>query len=215
MRLSELAKLIGQLVDPPHGPLGELISLDLAPKANAKLTQPFQGEDGVVADNLAELPRGEQVFAGVRFRIADALIQLRGKHLPERPERVEGISVEKTFKKLYIFHGTGLRKKIQVKDGTIIGRYEVRYQDNSRATIPVTSGEDVRDWRSKDQKPLARGKLGWVGTNPKARLFLRSRRLYVTLWENLHPEKKVATIDFISTGTCAARRMRCQSRRHK
>ena len=40
--------------------------------------------------------------------------------------------------------------------------------------------------------------------NPKARLFLKSLRLYVTRWENPHPEKKVRTIDFISSTTHAA-----------
>ena len=75
--------------------------------------------------------------------------------------------------------------------------------DAQACSSSIISGEDVRDWRDK-RKPLSRAKLAWVGTNPKARLFLKSLRLYVTLWENPHPEKKVTGIDFTSTTTRAA-----------
>ena len=123
--------------------------------------------------------------------------------MPKRPEKVEGIEVEKTFKKLYIFHGAGLQDRTYTKSGTVIGRYEVEYEDDSRATIPIVEGENVRDW-GRDRKPLIRAKLGWVGMNPKVRLILTSLRLYVTMWENPHPDKRVIAIDFISTTTHAA-----------
>ena len=71
-------------------------------------------------------------------------------------------------------------------------------------TVPIVYGEDVRDWWHEHRSPLTRAKLGWVGMNPKARLFLKSLRLYVSLWENPHPQKKVTRIDYISTNAAAA-----------
>ena len=41
--------------------------------------------------------KGEQEFAGVKFKIGEALIQLAGKTIPQRPEKVEGIPVNRRF----------------------------------------------------------------------------------------------------------------------
>ncbi len=124
--------------------------------------------------------------------------------MPQRPKKVERIEVEKMFKKLYIFHGAGLQDGTHTGNGVVLGRYEVEYEDESRATIPIVDGKDMHEWWRDDPKSLSRAKLAWVGMNPKTRLFLKSLRLYVTLWENPHPDKRVRAIDFISTTTHAA-----------
>ena len=199
-RISELNELARPLLDPPYAPAGELICLDLQPQANVKLTESFHA--GEKQNNLAVLPRGEQMFGGVRFRIGDGLIQLAGKHLPQRPGKVAGIRVNKTFAKLYIFHATGW----EAPDGTPIGRYDVHYEDQTTATIPIVYGEDVRGWWSHpmDTQAVARGRVGWVGANPDSRRGNSSLRLYVSRWGNPHPEKKVIGIDYVSTNTDAA-----------
>src|SRR5262245_41954977 len=72
--------------------------VDLGPKANQKLKESY-GNEG---NNLINLPLGEQTFGGVRFKIADGLIQLSSKNVTDKPAKVEGIKVNATFSKLYL-----------------------------------------------------------------------------------------------------------------
>ena len=97
-----------------------------------------------------ELPQGDQVLAGVKFRIGEGLIHLASKQLPDRPERVEEIPVNTRFSKLYVLHGMGFGPRFGVKDGTNIGHYVVRYEDETTDMIPIIYGEHVRDWWNVD-----------------------------------------------------------------
>ena len=72
--------------------------MNLSSAANWTLSKKtFAGGDG---NNLAELPVGEQTLGGVRFRIADPFIQLRSKHLPELPAKVERIPIGRKLTRL-------------------------------------------------------------------------------------------------------------------
>ena len=84
-----------------------------------------------------ELPQGDQVLAGVKFQIGEGLIHLASKQLPDRPERVEEIPVNTRFSKLYVLHGMGFGPRFGVKDGTNIGNYLVRYEDETTDMIPI------------------------------------------------------------------------------
>src|SRR5262249_24813460 len=156
-------------------------AVDLQPQANQKLADNFgSGREG---NNLAELPKGEQTFEGVKFKIEDGLIQLGSKLLKEqRPDKVEGIKVGKTFAKLHILHarcygnGTAIGQEgkegdpLFVPDDTLIGEYKVHYEDGSTEVIPVAYGQDVRDWWFTDNsKGVARGKVAWKGDNELAK----------------------------------------------
>jgi hypothetical protein len=196
----QLEKLLEQLLGPPFAPTGQLSFIDLQPKANHKLADAFDPTGR--PNNLAEMPRGEQSFGGVRFKIADRLIHLGSNQRPEWPKKVEGILVDKMVARLYIFHGTqwGL-----AADGTKIGQYQVHYENGTQQTIPIVLGEDVRDWWNEDDsKAVTRGKVVWAGQNAASRVNDQTLRLYVAVWKNPHPDKKVASIDYISTNETAA-----------
>jgi hypothetical protein len=93
-----------------------------------------------------------------------------------------------------------------VTDGTPVAQYTVHYGDGTVETIPVVYGEDVRDWWDIDNsKAVCRGKVAWEGNNPAARRsqWRTTIRLYLTMWKNLHPGKKVVSIDYISKNTTA------------
>ncbi len=203
-RGAELDTLLQKLLGPPHVPQGRLTQIDLEPKANQKLTEALdRGEGG---NDLADLPRGDQTFGGVKFRIADALIQLAGKQMPDRPEKVEQIPIDQDFKTLYILHatqyGTG---PYLVEDGTVIGQYVVHYEDKTTETIPIVYGEDVRNWWNGDgSKPVARSSVVWRGGNAAAAKYNLSLRLYLTAWQNPQPGKKVTGVDYASTNTTDA-----------
>ena len=188
----------------------EMIPVDLQPKANQKLTENFH-LNAFEGNNLTQLPKGESLFDGVKFKIEDRLIQLGCKHVKDKPDKVEGIQVGKKFTKLYILHATGFGafgkpgEELYVNDGTAIGRYTVKYEDKSEEIIPIVYGEDVRDWFNHDQsKPASRGKVVWEGENEFARQFNAKLRLYRSEWKNPKPDKKVLSIDFSRDGDSVA-----------
>src|SRR5262249_50902644 len=61
--------------------------LDLQPKANHKLKDDFH-TTMFPGNNLAELPRGEQKFADVKFLVGDGLIQLGSAEVKGLPDKV-------------------------------------------------------------------------------------------------------------------------------
>jgi hypothetical protein len=192
----ELDTLLEELLGPPFSPTGNLAWIDLEPVANAKL-----GHYG--GSSLEELPQGEQTLGGVQFRIADAMVRLagRGQH-GNLPEKVEGISIAQRFDRLYLLHGVewGTGRA----DGTTIGHYRVRYEDRSTEEIPIVLGEDVRcSWNLDQSKAATRGRVVWTGMNVRTRSEGVTLRLYLSVWENPHPDKIVAQIDCVSTMTRA------------
>jgi len=199
-RRSELEKLLAESLGPPYAPTGQLTYIDLQSKGNHRLAESFDVD--TPDKNLKELPRGEQTFGGVRFRIADLCIQLAGTKRPDNPQEVKAIPVNKMSTELYVFHGTEFGFDA---DGTVIGHYQMNYEDNTTATLPIVLGEDVRDWYNHDGgKPVTQGKVVWEGTNADLRTHDKLLRLYLTVWENPHPDKQIVSIDYVSTNTNAA-----------
>jgi hypothetical protein len=187
-----------------------VVAIDLQPKANHKLTDNFHNDE-FPGNNLAHLPKGESLFDGVKFKVEDKLIQLGCKYVEDKPDKVQGIEVDRKFAKLYVLHATGFGAfgdpgdPLYVNDGTAIGRYIVRYEDKSAEIIPIVYGEDVRDWFNHDQsKPVTRGKVVWQGENDFARQFSATLRLYRSEWKNPKPDTKVVSIDFEREGDNAA-----------
>ncbi len=211
----ELDRLLEKLLGPAFQPRGKLAFIDLQPKANLALSQdiPFSN----VFDNLGELLPGEQDLAGIGFNIGPKMVFLSGWRLGRpSPGQVEGIAVNRAFCRLYLLHAAawsdsppGIRGRFLpgedafpsgVPDGTLIGRYVLHYEHGVQETIPVIWGEDVRNWRSAEGgKPLKRGKVIWTGSNPMFRGSQETANLYLTVWENSHPEKRVITLDYVGT----------------
>ena len=190
---------------------GEVFQIDLQPRANQRLTEALHFPDGGGRNNLKQFPQGEQTFEGVKFRVGEALIHLAGKpYAPDKPEKVEGIPVNKAFAKLYIVHGTGYgggppSARYYVEDGTLIGKYQVHYEDKSVRTIPIVYGQDVRDWWNRDDsRQVTRGKVVWTGENDFSKDENIKIRVYFMSWDNPQPDLKVDTIDYISHSTPAA-----------
>ena len=177
------------------------VSIDLELKTTQKLDESFHG-DGGEGNNLEQLPQGEQTFGGVKFHVGDGCIQLGGPRLAKMPEKVPGIKVGLPLAKLHVLHGTGWGGR--VREGVLIGRYFVYYEDQTSLTIPIVYGVDLRDWWDfDDSKEVERGKVVWEGAAPA---FGRQvmLRLYLATWENPHPKKTVTSITYVSTGTTEA-----------
>lgn len=180
------------------------VFIDLAPHMNFKLTDNLSsGREG---NNLSALPTGEQTLGEIRFQVGPGLVQLASNVLTTMPEKVDGIAVDRTIGKLHILHGTsyggGLNKPGDdwyVMDGTLIGQYVVHYEDGSSEGIPITYGEDVRDWwYVEGEAEPSKGKVVWKGENAAAAQFGAHLRLYASTWNNPKPDKKVKSIDYVS-----------------
>jgi hypothetical protein len=178
------------------------VCLDLQAKANRKREDPL----GTLAgNNLTELAKGERKFGGVKFKIGEKFLQLYGTPLTDRPVQVEGIPVGRRFARLHLLHATAYR----ADENTVIGSYTVRYEDKTKATIDIVYGKDVRDWLSSSdpKEEVSRGKAAWEGKTPYLRNMKDSTakvRLFLCIWKNPHPKKKVVSIDFTSAKTISA-----------
>jgi len=192
-----------KLLGPPYRPLGKLSVIDLQPKGNHKLAA---GEPDNPGNHLKELRQGEQTLAGVRFTIGESLVQLGSRRVSNFPEKVEGITVDKAAAKVYVLHATQCGgASFGAPDGTRIGEYAVHFDDGSQESIPIVCGEDLRDWWNNDGgQPVKRGRVAWIGKNEAAGASNETLRLYISAWQNPHPDRKIASIDFISAGTDAA-----------
>jgi hypothetical protein len=170
------------------------VFIDLTPHANAKLTMDFHG--GCVGNNLAQLSSGKQAFAGVKFNVGEGCIQLGSNLTKNAPVKVEGIKVGRTVGKLHFLHACGW----QGTDNQLIGKYVIRYDDDTVAEVEIVYGKDVVDWWFREgQKAPTRSKVAWEGDNDAAKDKGARLQLYLTTWQNPHAKKKVVAIDYVAT----------------
>jgi hypothetical protein len=194
-------------VDPFDTVRGHVFFLDLQPVANQKLTD-------VVGDNghsFAQLPQKRRAYGGVPFQVGPGYVRLQGTNRRQLPREVSDVRVGMTFDRLHLLHGTeygafgGPDHRFHVAEGTEIGRYRVRYADDTEQLVPVVYGQDVRDaWNWDRSRPVSRGKVVWTGSSPGAAREGVSLRLYLTTWENPRPTVEVTGIDLVSAGDTAA-----------
>lgn len=173
------------------------VPVDFQAKANQEL---YEG-----------LPNGSQSFKGVNYQIGDQLLQLGSGVFPKFPSRIEGIEVNQPCRAIHFLQssqGGAFPQPNHPKhedDGVEIGQYVIHYADGSQATQPIVYGEHLREWWNWDSdKPTAKSEMVWTGDNPQAGRYQKTIRFYWAVWENPHPEKPVATIDFVSANQKAA-----------
>jgi hypothetical protein len=199
-RLLPLLPVLFALGSVPAPP-GKFLAVDLQPKANQKLADSLGG-DG----NELTVPKGEKTFDGVHFKIGTGFLHLGSTQLKDRPDKIEGIKLDKTCIKIHILQATQFGNDTEggpryVADGTKIAEYKINYDDKSTETIPVVFGEDVRDWWfSAASKGVSRAKVVWSGDNEMAKGLEQRIRLYMTSWDNPHPDRKIASIDYVRVG---------------
>jgi len=202
---AELDMTLASLLGPPYAPKRELTCIDLQKQANRALGGERADRRGT-GNALGELPRGEQILGGVKFRIGEKYMQLAGQLLLQAPRSLTGISVDQSFSTLYMLHATewGEVPWAIVADGTVVGHYRVHYEDESVETIPIVYGKHVRDWWDFDLKCVNEATVVWQGNNEVAGEHQAKLRLYMSVWENPRPQKTVTRIDFTSVSTFAS-----------
>jgi eukaryotic-like serine/threonine-protein kinase len=183
--------------------------VDLTPYYNGSLIDGWipSGPFGTKADlSLAELPRGAQDFAGVRFDVR-GLVQLAGNFLNKAsgasfPKDVKGIRVSQKCRLLHFLHGT----LGQVTNGTVVGNYTVHYVGGQQQEVPITYGENVRDWGFDPTlgEPTGHAVVAWTGKNATARGEGIALRLYRFAWNNPMTDSTIESIDFASKNSTSS-----------
>ena len=154
------------------------------------------GGGGFAGNGLAELPRGDRTFRGVRFRVGDDFIQLSGKPLTSCPVGIGGIPVDRRVAALYVLHGT---QKVRGGTASQLENTGSAMRTARRRLFPSSTGKTFRDWWNSDNLPVTRGTLVWTGGNISAESRSAHLRLYLGAWTNPNPEKKVTSLEYLSS----------------
>jgi hypothetical protein len=176
-----------------YTPTGDLTLLDLAPHFTKTLNE---GTPRYRTNNWESLPRGEQTFGGVKFRIGEGMIQLSSEtQWRDCPERVE-IPLGKKFKNLYLLHAT----QGYLTGPGVVGAVVFRYADGSEAKHELQYERHVSDaWLRSEPRPLPEAVCAWVGDNAVTTQMNLRLSLYATQFVNPHPEREVTAIVYAST----------------
>lgn len=206
-----------QLVDETSG----AVTIDLRPSLNAKLTDSPCSPEGNDEDNLAELPAGTNIYAGVPFDV-EGLIQLTGRNIKKAfPAEADGIRINRRCAKLHLLHGSNWVPSSQF--GTAVAHLVLHYEDGSERTIDMLAGVHVFDWWFPLYKSGVNPRFfqmdpgterAWEGSNPyllrdwKAiknwDVTQRSLILYKSTFTNPQPAVAIASIDYVSAKTLTA-----------
>jgi WD40 repeat protein/serine/threonine protein kinase len=188
---------------PPRLPATPASCLDLTSSYNASLTNSIlmPPELDLAGNDLSGLPAGLLTLAGVEFDVR-GMIQTDRKSEPEAclPLAVRGIGVGLKCRRLHFLHTAGW----DVDDGTLVGRYILRYEGGAMRELPVVMGEDILEFWYPQWVPREdAGKVvvAWCGTNLHSRLENTSIWLHRRTWENPLPDLVVESVDIVSTAS--------------
>ena len=141
------------------------------------------------------MPLGKQEMANVPFNIIDpaknndrSCLVLRGSQRQRFPVEIKGIAINEKLARLYFLHTCAW------SFGKEAARYRINYEDGSKTEYVVVEGRNIGDWWDCSNLPEA--VLGLARTNR----FDKQVGAFVAAWENPHPEKKIASVDFVATG---------------
>ena len=175
--------------------------IDLSAFYNASLTETWLPIKDIGRSNdLAQLPRGLQKFAGVQFDVR-GLIQLSGSALENLggnfPKQVIDIPANRKATSIHFLQGAAW----DALYGTVIGRYRVNYVNGKSREVKIIFGRTVRDWwfpRTQPQLTMGAA-VAWQGSNPASRQLGMDVRIYKFTWSNPLPDVEIKSIDFEST----------------
>ena len=146
-------------------------------------------------DDLRGLLPGPCVLRGVPFEIVSSqanggrgCIVLRGKTTRHLPTSVT-IPLGRKCATLYFLHACAFAGK-----NSVVGRYQLLYEDGSETTVPLRAGRNIFDWcEPKDHDRVA---VAWEGANPVR----PSVGLGVFPLANPKPDKTVRSVRALAGG---------------
>jgi WD40 repeat protein/tetratricopeptide (TPR) repeat protein/predicted Ser/Thr protein kinase len=152
-------------------------------------------------DDYSRMPTGRVRLEGIEFDVRGAIQLNAGSGRPvdvDPPPSVSGIALGQKCSKLHFLHIARLLTG-RAPDGLTIGMYRMHYADGHKAEMPIDYGFHLLSFlQSTDpQEPRHDGtRIGWSGTSPEGNQVVR---LFLTTWENPHPNVAIESLDFISS----------------
>ena len=157
---------------------------------------------GREGNDLSELPRGVQMFAGTRFDVR-GLIQVfssRGSGGYNYPKEVRGIALHRKVDRLQFLHS--IIGGTTALEGTRVGHYVIHFANGRSEPLDIIYGRDGRDWHEWPGEPeeaATEADIAWKGKNgAMADVGTLSIRLFKRTWVNPTPEVAVTTIDLVA-----------------
>ena len=178
---------------PGRNPAADSTMLDLTSSYNGLLQSDWQGYPG---NNLKSLPPAVHELDGVKFDVR-GVVQLAGRKLPITfPARTAPISVGRRCKRIHVLQGTAFTPG----DVMEIARYKLQYADGSVEQLAVTYGVHVADWwlNPENSNVPSKARVVWTGLNDAAKSWGESLRLFLTTYDNPHPDREILSVTFES-----------------
>lgn len=169
--------------------------IDLTQFYNAAMAQSWHPNPFLTNNTLGILPCGLLQFGEVAFDVR-GIVQLACCCLRQAggqyPEEITGIKVAQSCRELHFLQACGWSSP----DGKRIGSYIVHYANDLRHVIPITYGEDLRDWNADGDHAteVKRARLVWNNINKAG----QPVRLFCATWVNPMPETEIRTLDYRS-----------------
>lgn len=147
--------------------------------------------------NMAPMLTGINTCDGTRFDARGCLFLASGKYYSDRvPDQMLGIPVALKGQRIRLLHGTFWGHDAP---GTPIGKYVLHFADGTAIERPLVLGRDVLETKAEPPPPSSGNatvacdfkEQNSVTENDKV-------HLYVTTWDNPHPETEILSLDFIS-----------------
>jgi hypothetical protein len=149
-----------------------------------------------------EVPRGAQTFGNVPLAI-DGAMYLWGASNAKNglvfPEQIEGISVDRKFETMYVYHGAFFTSP----DGSPVYRLTMHYADGTSSEHTICYGTHVRDWyetpNSKTKVSDPKSQIVWRGDHPNSTPSRPIKlRFSITSIANPKPSLEVKSISLAS-----------------
>jgi beta-galactosidase len=176
---------------------------------------------GAKGQNLATLPRGQQVLADVTYHVVDYRtaptpdVLMLGGNRAHRAARglaseIKGIPVGRKADTLYFLHTANVdrpvndRERAQMNDRrrpfvlpTVL-KYVLHYDDGKTAEVPVVLEKHVDHWVQQNAVPLPGAQIGW--SKPLEALEGKRATLYSMQAPNPRPDVAIKAIDAVRVG---------------
>lgn len=153
--------------------------------------------------DLRGVQPGRSRFRGVQFEIIDprqnggkSVVMLKGER--DVAERMLGrvtVTVGRRAGCISVLHATLDRA---TNFGDVVGRYEFALTGGTSATVSLTYGRNISSWLADLERgiPSIEQEIAWTGKTRAG----NDVNLQMLLWKNPQPDRRIESIDLVSTG---------------
>ncbi|WP_254509244.1 serine/threonine protein kinase [Anatilimnocola floriformis] len=178
---------------------GEFIPIDLSPFANELLKTRI----GTGENHLEAVPQGSFSCNGCQFIIGSRYVHLAGGWDVKVNKSTKAIPLDLHAHRIHFLHSTWAGSH----EGLVVGRYLVRYTDESELIVPIVYGLNISDWwvhKTNTRHPLPYAETAWEGTNPQADASGCKLVLNRFTWVNPYPNKQIQSVEFANIPSSAS-----------